>query len=144
MTVNGWIQISFFGICVLLVAKPLGLYLVRVYDGSLGWLRPVERIMYRICGVDPSEDQHWTRYAGAMLIFSAVSMLLTYVVLRLQDRLPLNPQVPLAVSPERSVGSAIIRIRPAVQESVLASRLVAVQGATLEQRDGALELRVGG
>jgi potassium-transporting ATPase potassium-binding subunit len=92
MTTNGWLQIALFAACVLLVAKPLGLYLVRVYDGSVGWLRPVERLLYRLSGVDPAEDQHWTRYAAAMLLFSAASMLLTYVVLRLQHALPLNPQ----------------------------------------------------
>jgi potassium-transporting ATPase potassium-binding subunit len=92
MTLNGWLQILFYCVCVLLVAKPLGIYLVRVYDGSLKWLAPVERVIYRIAGVDPTEDQHWTRYAGGMLLFSAASMLLTYVVLRLQAVLPLNPQ----------------------------------------------------
>jgi K+-transporting ATPase ATPase A chain len=92
MTLNGWLQILFYCVCVLLVAKPLGIYLVRVYDGSLKWLGPVERGIYRVCGVDRSEDQHWTRYAGGMLLFSAASMLLTYLVLRLQHLLPLNPQ----------------------------------------------------
>jgi K+-transporting ATPase ATPase A chain len=92
MTTNGWLQILFYCACVLLVAKPLGIYLVNVYDGSVGWLRPVERLIYRACGVDADEDQHWTRYAGAMLIFSLATMLLTYVVLRLQHVLPLNPQ----------------------------------------------------
>ncbi len=92
MTLNGWLQILFFSTCVLVVAKPLGIYLVRVYDGSLTWLGPVERLIYRICGVDANEDQHWTRYAAGMLLFSAVSMLFTYVALRLQAVLPLNPQ----------------------------------------------------
>jgi len=92
MTVNGWAQILFYCACVLLVTKPLGIYLVKVYDGSVGWLRPVERAIYRVSGVDPDEDQHWTRYAAAMLIFSLATMLLTYVVLRLQHVLPLNPQ----------------------------------------------------
>jgi K+-transporting ATPase ATPase A chain len=92
MTANGWLQILLYCACILVVAKPLGIYLVEVYDGSLGWLRPVERLIYRICGVDAAEDQHWTRYAGAMLFFSLASMLLTYVVLRLQHVLPLNPQ----------------------------------------------------
>jgi potassium-transporting ATPase potassium-binding subunit len=92
MTANGWLQILFYCACVLLVAKPLGIYLVKVYDGSMGWLRPVERFIYRVSGVDPDEDQHWTRYAGAMLLFSLATMLLTYVVLRLQHVLPLNPQ----------------------------------------------------
>jgi len=67
-------------------------YVLKVYDGSLTWLGPVERLLYRAAGVDPAEDQHWTRYTASMLIFSAVSMLLTYVVLRLQHPLPLNPQ----------------------------------------------------
>jgi K+-transporting ATPase ATPase A chain len=92
MTLNGWLQILFFSLCVLLVAKPLGLYLVKVYDGSVHWLRPIERVIYAACGIDPNEDQHWTRYAASALIFSAATMLLTYAVLRLQGLLPLNPQ----------------------------------------------------
>jgi len=92
MTTNGWLQIAFFSLCVLGIARPLGLYLVRVYDGSVRWLAPVERAIYRIAGIDPSEDQHWTRYAAGLLLFSAASMLMTYVVLRLQGLLPLNPQ----------------------------------------------------
>jgi len=98
MTLNGWLQILFYCLCVLLVAKPLGIYLVRVYDGSFTWLRPIERVIYRVCGVDASEDQHWTRYAGGMLLFSVASMLLTYLVLRLQAVLPLNPQHLAAVT----------------------------------------------
>jgi K+-transporting ATPase, A chain len=100
MTLNGWLQILVYCVCVLLVAKPLGIYLVRVYDGSLTWLGSVERVIYRVSGVDPTEDQHWTRYAGGMLLFSAASMLLTYLVLRLQAVLPLNPQH-LAAVPDR-------------------------------------------
>ncbi len=92
MTASGWAQIAFYAVALLLVTKPVGIYLVRVYDGSLGWLRPVERLLYRIGGVDPEEDQHWTHYAASMLIFSAATMLLTYVVLRAQHWLPLNPQ----------------------------------------------------
>ncbi len=92
MTGNGWLQILFFSLCVFLVAKPLGRYLVSVFDGSLRFLAPVERWIYRASGIDPAEDQHWTRYAGAMLFFSLASMLLTYLVLRLQHLLPLNPQ----------------------------------------------------
>jgi K+-transporting ATPase ATPase A chain len=92
MTLNGWLQIAFFSLAVFLVAKPLGVYLVRVFDGTAKWCAPVERLIYRACGVDPVEDQHWTRYAGAMLLFSAASMLLTYLALRVQHLLPLNPQ----------------------------------------------------
>jgi potassium-transporting ATPase potassium-binding subunit len=92
VTANGWLQIALYSIALLAVTKPLGLYVLRVYDGSLTWLRPVERGLYRLAGVDPAEDQHWTRYTAAMLVFSGVSMLFTYVGLRLQHLLPLNPQ----------------------------------------------------
>ncbi len=92
MTTNGWLQIGFYATVLLLVTKPMGIYLVKVYDGSIRWLAPVERLLYRLGGVDPDEDQHWTRYAASMLIFSLATMLLTYVVLRLQHWLPLNPQ----------------------------------------------------
>ncbi len=100
MTVNGWLQIAFYSIALLLITKPLGIYVLKVYDGSLTWLGPVERLLYRAAGVDPAEDQHWTRYTASMLIFSAVSMLLTYAALRLQHLLPLNPQG-LAAVPDR-------------------------------------------
>ena len=103
MTIDGWLQILFFCTCVFAVAKPLGIYLVRVYDGSLGWLAPVERLIYRICGVDADEDQHWTRYACGVLLFSAASMLLTYVVLRLQHALPLDPQGLAAIAATMSL-----------------------------------------
>jgi K+-transporting ATPase ATPase A chain len=92
MTMNGWLQIAFFCAVLLATAKPLGLYLTKVFDGSLKFLRPVERVIYRLGGVDPDEDQHWTRYTAGMLLFSLMSMLLTYAVLRLQHLLPLNPQ----------------------------------------------------
>jgi K+-transporting ATPase ATPase A chain len=100
MTANGWLQIAFYSVALLLVTKPLGIYMLRVYDGSLTWLRPVERVLYRLSGVDPEEDQHWTAYAASMLVFSLASMLLTYVVLRLQHLLPLNPALRAAV-PDR-------------------------------------------
>jgi len=91
MTAIGWIQILVFSVAVLAVTKPVGAYLVRVYDGSVRWLAPLERLIYRAGGIDPDEDQHWTRYAAGLLFFSAVSMLVTYVALRLQAHLPLNP-----------------------------------------------------
>jgi len=100
MTTNGWLQIGFFCLALLAVTKPVGLYIQRVYDGKMRWLAPVERAIYRGAGIDPDEDQHWTRYATALLLFSAVSMLVTYVVLRLQGVLPLNPQH-LAAVPDR-------------------------------------------
>ncbi|HVL18055.1 MAG TPA: potassium-transporting ATPase subunit KdpA [Gemmatimonadales bacterium] len=100
MTASGWLQIGLFAFAVLAVTKPLGRYLVAVYEGRVRWLGPLERGLYRLAGVDPEEDQHWTRYAGAMLLFSAASMVLTYVALRLQHVLPLNPQALPAV-PDR-------------------------------------------
>jgi K+-transporting ATPase ATPase A chain len=92
MTANGWLQIAFFVLAILLVTKPLGLYLVAVYEGRVRWLAPVERVLYRAAGIDPAAEQHWTTYAAGMLAFSAVSMLLTYAALRAQQLLPLNPQ----------------------------------------------------
>jgi potassium-transporting ATPase potassium-binding subunit len=92
MTANGWLQIAFYSIVLLALTKPMGLSILKVYDGSVTWLRPIERFIYRIGGIDPEEDQHWTQYAAAMLIFSLASMLLTYIVLRLQHVLPFNPQ----------------------------------------------------
>jgi K+-transporting ATPase ATPase A chain len=91
MTANGWLQILFYSVLLLALTKPLGVYMVRVYDGSMTWLAPVERAIYRVSGIDPAEDQHWTRYAGGLLLFSVVSMLVTYIALRLQAHLPLNP-----------------------------------------------------
>lgn len=106
MTTNGWLQIVFFAGCVLLVARPMGLYLVRVYDGTVRWLGPVERAIYRVAGIDANEDQHWTRYAAAVLLFSAASMLLTYLGLRLQGLLPLNPQAMAAVPARQAFETA--------------------------------------
>ncbi|MEP6729396.1 MAG: potassium-transporting ATPase subunit KdpA [bacterium] len=106
MTINGWLQILFFSAAVLAVAKPLGLYLVAVYDGRVRWLAPIERGIYTLSGIDPAEDQHWTRYAGSMLLYSLGTMLLTYVVLRLQSVLPLNPQKLAAVTDRQSFETA--------------------------------------
>jgi K+-transporting ATPase ATPase A chain len=92
MTANGWLQIALYSLALLALTRPTGAYMVKVYDGRLTWLGPVERLLYRLAGIDPRKDQHWTEYTAAMLIFSAASMLLTYLVLRLQQVLPLNPQ----------------------------------------------------
>jgi K+-transporting ATPase ATPase A chain len=91
MTTNGWLQIAVFCGLLLALTKPLGVYMARVYDGSFRWLGALERPIYRVMGVDPSADQHWKQYAGALLLFSAFGMLVTYVALRLQAVLPLNP-----------------------------------------------------
>ena len=106
MTANGWLQIGIYSILVLLITKPLGVYIVGVYDGSVRWLGPVERAIYRASGVEPHEEQHWTRYTVSMLVFSGASMLLTYAVLRLQHLLPLNPQGMGAVTDRQAFETA--------------------------------------
>jgi K+-transporting ATPase ATPase A chain len=92
MTANGWLQILFFSAVLLAVTKPMGIYILRVYDGSYRWLGFIERPIYRICGIDDKEDQHWTHYAAGLLLFSVATMLVTYLALRLQGLLPLNPE----------------------------------------------------
>jgi K+-transporting ATPase ATPase A chain len=106
MTASGWLQIAVYSLLLLAVTKPLGAYMVKAYDGSMTWLRPVERFLYRLGGIDPEEDQHWTRYAAAMLLFSVASMLLSYIVFRLQHILPLNPQQLPAVTDRQSFEAA--------------------------------------
>ncbi len=96
MTSNGWFQITLFFVAILVCAKPLGLYMTAVFEGRRTFLRPIlhplENFVYRLCGVSEQEEQHWTAYAGGLLIFSLVSMLLLYALQRLQLWLPLNPQ----------------------------------------------------
>lgn len=95
MTANGLFQIALFLLCVALVAKPLGTFMAKVFAGDRTWLhrvlRPVEKAIYRLCGIDEYAEQHWTSYAGGVLAFSVVSLLLTYVIQRVQQWLPLNP-----------------------------------------------------
>jgi K+-transporting ATPase ATPase A chain len=93
----GWLQLALFLGVLLLITKPLGLYLVQVLDArGRTWLdpvlRPMERLTYRLAGVDPEKEQGWKHYAVSMLAFSVVTMLVTYALLRFQARLPLNPQ----------------------------------------------------
>ena len=104
MTPNGWLQIAFFFVLLLLAAKPLGLYMARVYERQKTWLDPVlgpvERLLYRITGVNPDAEMRWTEYGAAMLIFSCATLLLTYAIERLQHAIPLwNPQHLAAVEP---------------------------------------------
>jgi K+-transporting ATPase ATPase A chain len=97
MNISGWIQLALFVLVLVLITKPLGLYLTQVLDtNGKTFLDPVigplERFTYRILGVRSEREHNWVQYAVAMLIFSAVSMVFTYGILRLQDHLPLNPQ----------------------------------------------------
>src|SRR5438105_9140137 len=96
MTANGWFQILLFFGLVLLVTKPLGIFMTRVFSRERTFLdpilRPVERLIYRVTWVDENHEMRWTEYAVSMLLFSMVSMLLLYGFERLQGFLPLNPQ----------------------------------------------------
>ncbi len=111
MSLNGWLQIALFIALILLLAKPMGSYMTRVFEHRRTWLDPVlvpcERLLYRLTGVDPNEEMRWTQYAIAMLIFSAATLVLTYVVERLQLILPLNPQHLAAVAPDLAINTAI-------------------------------------
>lgn len=110
MTLNGWLQILIFFALVLAVTKPMGIFMARVFKGERTFLdpvvRPLERLLYRVCGVDDSREMRWTEYAGAMLAFSAVSMIALYALQRLQRFLPFNPQRLANLSPELSFNTA--------------------------------------
>ena len=103
MTANGWFQIFLFLACVFLVTKPIGIFLTRVFNREKTFLdpvlRPVEKLLYRVTGVDENREMRWTEYAVSMLLFSLVSMLVLYAFERLQGYLPLNPQKLGAVNP---------------------------------------------
>ena len=111
MTLNGWLQITLFIFAVLLLAKPMGSYMTAVFERRRTFLDPLlvpcERALYRVTGVEPQAEMRWTQYASAMLIFSAATMLLTYVVERAQTWLPLNPQHLANVEPVLALNTAI-------------------------------------
>jgi K+-transporting ATPase ATPase A chain len=103
MTANGWFQILFFLFLIFLVTKPLGIFMAKVFSREKTFLdpalRPIERLLYRVTGVDENHEMAWTEYAVAMLLFSLVSMILLYAMQRLQGYLPFNPQKLPGVSP---------------------------------------------
>ena len=103
MTVNGWLQIFFFLGLIFLVTKPMGIFMARVFSREKTFmdpvLRPLERLLYRVTGVDEDHEMHWTEYAISMLLFSVVSMIVLYAIQRLQAFLPFNPQKLGAVKP---------------------------------------------
>jgi K+-transporting ATPase ATPase A chain len=111
MSLNGWLQIFLFIAAVLLLANPMGSYLTRVFERRKTFLDPVlvpwERLLYRLTGVKPDKEMRWTEYAVAMLLFSAATMVLTYIVERIQHLLPLNPQHLAAVEPSLALNTAI-------------------------------------
>jgi potassium-transporting ATPase potassium-binding subunit len=111
MTANGWLQIGLYFLAILLVTKPLGIYMARVFGGEKTFLdpvlRPMERLIYRLCGVDKSLEMRWTEYGAAMLLFSGVSLILLYVIERAQQWLPLNPQHFANVAPDLAWNTAV-------------------------------------
>jgi len=93
---SGLFQIVVYFLFVLALTRPMGAYMARVFEGQRTWahplLGPVERLIYAACGIREDREQRWTQYAGALLAFSLVSLLLTYLLLRIQGLLPFNPQ----------------------------------------------------
>jgi potassium-transporting ATPase potassium-binding subunit len=110
MTVNGWIQILLFAAIIFAITKPLGSYMYRVFEGDRQplprLLGAIERLLYKLCGVDPKQHQDWKQYTLAMLVFSAITLLLTYGIQRLQQVLPLNPQNFPPVVPDLAFNTA--------------------------------------
>ncbi|HKD15106.1 MAG TPA: potassium-transporting ATPase subunit KdpA, partial [Candidatus Angelobacter sp.] len=96
MTPNGWFQIAVFFLLIFAVTKPMGVFMAHVFNRERTFmdpvLRPVERLLYRVTGVDEEREMRWTEYAIAMLLFSVVSMIVLYLIERLQFYLPWNPQ----------------------------------------------------
>ena len=104
MTANGWLQIAVFLALIFAVTKPMGVFMARVFNRERTFMdpvmRPIERLIYRATGVDENHEMRWTEYAFSMLLFSAVSMLLLYLMQRVQGHLPFNPQKFAGVTPE--------------------------------------------
>ncbi len=111
MTGNGIVQLVIYLIVLVALAKPLGAYMARVYEGRpcglervCGWL---ERLLYRLSGIHPDEEMGWKTYAATMLVFNLAGLLVVYALQRLQGLLPLNPQQLGAVSPDSSFNTAV-------------------------------------
>ncbi|MGZ4988125.1 MAG: potassium-transporting ATPase subunit KdpA [Limisphaerales bacterium] len=112
MQTSGWIQFAIFIVALTAITKPMGLYLMQVLDANgRTWfdpvLRPLERLTYRVMGVDARKEHDWKHYTFAMLLFSLVGCLFTYAILRLQNLLPLNPQAFGALSPDLAFNTAV-------------------------------------
>jgi K+-transporting ATPase ATPase A chain len=110
MNTSGWLQLGLYVVVLLLLAKPLGAYMAAVYDGRASWAQriggPLERLIYRGAGVDPTREMGWIEYALAMLWFNLLGALAVYGLQRLQQILPLNPQAMAAVSPDSAFNTA--------------------------------------
>jgi len=110
MTANGFLQLAFYLAVLLLLAKPLGGYMARVYEGqNVGLnraLAPLERLLYRLFGIREDAEMDWKTYALAMVLFNLFGMLLVYLLQRLQGALPLNPQALGAITPDSAFNTA--------------------------------------
>jgi K+-transporting ATPase ATPase A chain len=111
MTVIGWLQIIAYLVVLIALVKPLGLFMARVYQGERTFLdpalRPVERLIYRIAGIDLNDEMNWKKYAAAVLVFSLICFVFLYLLQRIQGQLPLNPQGLAGPSPDLSLNTAI-------------------------------------
>ena len=107
MTANGLLQIALFLVLLFALVKPLGSYMADVYEGRTRFLAPVERLFYRLMGVDPAAPMSWKTYAAAMLLFNLLGLLAVYALQRAQALLPLNPQRLGAVGPELAWNTAV-------------------------------------
>jgi potassium-transporting ATPase potassium-binding subunit len=111
MTFSGWLQIALFSVIVILITRPFGGYMTRVFAGEKTLLspllRPVERAVYWCCGVDEKQEQHWLTYAVAMLFFSVAGFVSLYALQRLQAVLPFNPQGQSAVAPDLAFNTSV-------------------------------------
>jgi potassium-transporting ATPase potassium-binding subunit len=111
MTLIGWLQILIFSVAILALTKPIGVWMFRIFEGDRQplprFFGPIERFLYRLCGVDPKEQQDWKQYTLALLLFSVIPLLVTYAIERLQQVLPLNPQNFPPVSPDLAFGTAV-------------------------------------
>jgi len=110
MTANGWFQIGLYLLVIFLITKPIGLFMTRVFNREKTFLdpvfRPVEKLVYRLTGVDEQREMRWTEYTASMLLFSGVSMTLLYLIERTQRWLPFNPQKFANVDPALAFGKA--------------------------------------
>jgi potassium-transporting ATPase potassium-binding subunit len=111
MTANGYLQLGFYVVVLIALAKPLGAYMARIYEGEPAVLNrigaPFERLLYRVCGIDPQREMRWTEYAVAAMAFNILGLLVVYALQRFQGWLPLNPQDLAAVSPDSSFNTAV-------------------------------------
>jgi K+-transporting ATPase ATPase A chain len=111
MSANGWLQFGLYSLILLATVRPAGAYMARVLEGERTWLdpilRPIERLIYKLSGVNADEEMNWRQYAFAMLGFSAVTLVVTYAMERLQAHLPFNPQGLANVGPDLAWNTAV-------------------------------------